>query len=268
MQSLGAVGYSILGFLIFKDWQVDLDLETSPCMCWSVATTGCFCHCWVQRALITSFIRMPIPRRGWASVEASRNPWCSLLPMSSTTSTDMPSMSITLLISMNVKWHQFFSPPHWMLPHPGLASNHWCTGSSHGPDGSPQPSGMPWPSGLSFLLHDGIHNSLAAFLHSVCGHFYLHNSPSPINWTPWSWVQHPLHFYREAPLCVSAFQRRRLPPPVPGPQLQCFSLLARLLATYQQLVIHSMHGKVWVGHLSPPQESFCCGCNNVSDHLG
>ena len=80
-----AVGYNILGFLICIDWQVDLHSKTSTCICWSVITTGCSGHCWVQRALITSSIGTPTPRRGWASGETSRYPWCSMLPTSSTT---------------------------------------------------------------------------------------------------------------------------------------------------------------------------------------
>ena len=178
-----AVGYSILGFLVFKDWQVDLHSETSPCMHWSVTTTGCCHHCWVQRALITSPIRTPTHRRGWCSGEASWKPWCSLSPMSSTTSTDMLSKIITLLISVSMNVPSSHLPIGNSLAqasHPII--NVTC--SSHGLDGSPQSLVAPWPSGFSFLLHASVHSSSVPYLHSVSSHFYLCSSPSLITWTP------------------------------------------------------------------------------------
>ena len=58
------------------------------------------------------------------------------------------------------------------------------TGDSWGLGGSPQPSGMAKASCLHFLLHDGICNSSAAFLHSVYCGFYLCCSPGPFHWAP------------------------------------------------------------------------------------
>ena len=79
--------------------------------------------------------------------------------------------------------HWSFLPPHWMLPHPGLTSNHlhyrhqlrtvWL---------SPTLGDILSP-GLCLLLHDCIYNISKAFLHCICSHFHLCCSPGPINWT-------------------------------------------------------------------------------------
>ena len=101
-------------------------------------------------------------------------------------STDMPSASITPLISMSMNVTSFSHLPIRCSLAQASHPNINVTGSSHGPDASPQPLGVPWPSGLSFLLHDSIHNSSVAFLHSVCSCFYLCSFSSQINWTPQS----------------------------------------------------------------------------------
>ena len=79
----------------------------------------------------------------------------------------------------------------------------------------------------------------------------------------------PLHFYRGALLCMNIFLRTRLLPLVPGPQLWWFNLQDRLPTMCQQLVIHSMYGKVggWLPLLLPksPPDS---GHNNASNCLG
>ena len=108
------VGYHILGFLVLKGWQVDLHSETSPCMCWSVATGGCSNDCQVWRTLIASWIRTPIPRREWASREVSRIPQYSLSPTSSTISTTVLNVSATSLIIMSLN---IISSSHFIIGH-------------------------------------------------------------------------------------------------------------------------------------------------------
>ena len=105
------VDYHILGFLIFKDWQVHLHSETSSCMCLPVATYGCSHHCQVQRTSIASCFRTPTPIGGWASRGASRN-----LHQQAECEHHLPHV-------YECTHHQFFSPPNWKFPHPDLTSN-------------------------------------------------------------------------------------------------------------------------------------------------
>ena len=163
------VGYHILHFLIFKDWKVYLHSDTSSFTCWSIATSGCSCHCWVQRTSVTTSIRTPTRWRLWASRGVSRNLQCSLSPTSSTTSTN--ALSKVPLCSCLHATNIINSPrlPHLMLPHPDLTYNHWCYWWQLRAGGSPWHLGMPWPSGFHFLLHNGICHSSAALcvVHTV-----------------------------------------------------------------------------------------------------
>ena len=83
-------------------------------MCWSATVARCSHHCQLCGALITSSIRTPTPWREWAFGRTSMNPWCSLFPVSSTTSNGTSNAGVTVPSHL----------PHWMLPHPGLTSNH------------------------------------------------------------------------------------------------------------------------------------------------
>ena len=121
-------------------------------MCWSVAPTGCSCHCWVQVTLVTFTIRTSTPRREWTSGKASRNSRYSLsLLLSATSNTLHVRTTLLIVVSANVI----------CSAHPLLVT----------------------PSGLNFLLHNGIWNCLVTFLHSVNGCLYLCSPLSPTNWT-------------------------------------------------------------------------------------
>ena len=140
-----AVHYHFLHLLILKDWQSYFYLDTSSGVHWSVTIAGCSHHCQVHRALITPSIRTPIPWRGLASRRTSKNPWCSLSPVSSTTSNDALSTRVS-------------SPSH--LPSDAPSSRPCIQSSTlHAPakDQTALPSLrgtlVPWPSSSFPQLH-------------------------------------------------------------------------------------------------------------------
>ena len=138
----------------------------------------CDC-CWMSSSLPSAqsfdhfLYRTPTPWRGWASGRTSRNPWHSVT-------------GIVFHVQWHIecRYHWSFSPPHWMLPCPGLTCNHlhymhhlrtrWVSLTFRG-----APS--PWPSSSSPWQHpqylDGL---LVLFLQPL---EHLHCSPGPINWT-------------------------------------------------------------------------------------
>ena len=133
-----AVHYSILHLFILKDGQVDLNPKAPSQMCWSVTAVGCSHHCQVFIASITSSIRTSTPWRGLASGRTSRNPWCSLLLVSSTTSSWALSTGITGPSHLPIRCYLA------QVSHPNI----YITGTSQGLDGSPWPLGDtlgPWP---------------------------------------------------------------------------------------------------------------------------
>ena len=155
----GVVSYSILCLFILKDGQIDLHPKAPYRTHWYVTAAGCSHHFWVCKASITSSIRTCTPWRWWASGRTSRNPWCSLLLVSSTMSNCALSAGIT-------------GSSHLPIGHSLVQASHpiiYVTGASQGPDGSPQPPGVPWAPGLCFLLRDSICNSSMAvmFCHTL-----------------------------------------------------------------------------------------------------
>ena len=173
IRSPWVVGYCILGFLIFKDWWVDLhlgDLFLHAMIC---------SYCWMLSSLSSAenfdclLNQNSHPQKSWASREASRNPWCSLSPMSSTTSTNMPNLRATLLIIISIN---FTSSNHLPIRHSLIQYSYPIiniTGSSWGPGSSLWPSGASRHPSFHFPFYDGTSNSSLTFLHSVYYCFYL-----------------------------------------------------------------------------------------------
>ena len=177
------VCYHFLGFLIFEDQQVNLHLEASSYMNWSVAPSWMLLHCWVQRTSITFAIRTSTPEEGEPPKKYLGTPGMSLLSMLSATSNAL-IMSMTSFIVVSVNVIMFCPPPYQILSHLGLAFNHQCYRWQLRIMWLPMTLGAPRPSGLHFLVHDSIHNSLVTFLHSCYSCFYLCSSPDPTNWAP------------------------------------------------------------------------------------
>ena len=165
-----AVGYHILGFLILKGWQVDLHLET---------LLAC-ANLWLQWDVLI--------------IVECRELW--LLPQSEVSTPEegeplekhlgFPGVPCCLHCLPPLPACQTWSvlTSFWTFPHPSLTSScqHYRQQLRAGWLSSTL-SGVPRPSGLPFLLHDGICNSSAAFLHIVYCCFYLCSCPGPIDWT-------------------------------------------------------------------------------------
>ena len=117
------------------------------------------------------------PWRGGASRKTSRNPWCSLSPASSATCIWASSTGITGHSHLPIRCSLI------QASHPII----YITGTSQGPDGSPQPLGAAQVPGLHFLPQDSICNSSVAFLQVMGGILWL----TSMEW--WSGGSIPLH---------------------------------------------------------------------------
>ena len=204
------------------------------------------------------------PRGGWASRGASKNPWYSLTPMSSTTSTYTLSMSTILLIAISAN---ITSASHLSIGSSIIHTLHSIidiTGSSWGPgqmvllDTLGHPGS---PSGLCFLLHSSIHNSSVAFLYGVYCCCFLGSFPCPSNRI----LQIEFNV-----LCISiekpSLHKCLLKNRIASPIARTTALVMWSLVICQQLTIHSMHGKVGVDSPSPSPESLLHEYNNASNH--
>ena len=175
------VSYRIFGLFILEDQQVDLHPKTPSCLHWLVTFSGCSHHGWLLGILITSPIRAPTPRRGWATRRVSRKLWSSLLSMLSTTLTSTLRMSASLLKSViaHITISCFhFGGLFFQALHPLF--NAVCCG--RGPGCLHHYLGTSCPPCLSSLFHKSICNSFVTFFHSIYRCLYLCHSSSPINW--------------------------------------------------------------------------------------